>query len=165
MSYIKSKKLKTYQYATDIELNILNEPDGWLSYLNSNPTMVFSGNLNRSIIDISRKGVAYSQARYVFKTLGLDVKQMSDIIGITDSTFQRNLKDKKTLNINQSEKVLEAGVLLHRGLAIYGLKEAFIKWLHTETLVFNGMPIQYIDTNIGINLIVDELNRIEFGIY
>jgi putative toxin-antitoxin system antitoxin component (TIGR02293 family) len=79
--------------------------------------------------------------------------------------MQRNIKEKKMLNINQSEKVLEAGRLLHRGLQVFGDQQTFLLWLNTDHPVFSGKPIDYIDTNAGIHLIIDELKRIEHSIY
>lgn len=146
-------------------LNIVEEPEGWVGYLQKNPLVVDSNDLSYFIMSVSKKGIPYIQAKTILGSFKLGIKEISNIIGISDRTLQRNIKDKKMLNINQSEKILEAGVLLHKGTKVFGNKDKFLKWMYSENPSFDGRPIEYIETNTGIHLIIEALNRIEHGIY
>lgn len=79
-------------------------------------------------------------------------------------TFQ-NYKDKKTvLDAVTSEKLLTLFALYNKGNAVFGSLEAFTDWLSKPAYgIGNQVPHHIIDTITGINLINEELTRIEFG--
>jgi len=50
------------------------------------------------------------------------------------------------------------------GKEIFGSKKEFFKWLKTKNFALNNQkPIDLLDTYSGLNLIFEELKRIEFG--
>jgi putative toxin-antitoxin system antitoxin component (TIGR02293 family) len=79
-------------------------------------------------------------------------------------TFQ-NYKDKKiVLDAITSEKLLKLFALYNKGTAVFGSIKAFTDWLSKPAYgLGNQVPHHIIDTFTGINLINDELVRIEFG--
>jgi putative toxin-antitoxin system antitoxin component (TIGR02293 family) len=164
VAYKNNIMAKPYQIPDEYQI-VVSEPNGWIAYLTKHSKNTNTREINQLVINFARKGVPFSHAKMVYESLGMPQKKLCDMIGITDRTFQRNIKENKMLNIIQSEKVLEAGILFHKGLSIFGSREKFIKWLNTPSPVLSTDPISYIDTNVGIQLVISELNRIEHGIY
>jgi putative toxin-antitoxin system antitoxin component (TIGR02293 family) len=79
-------------------------------------------------------------------------------------TFQ-NYRDKKAaLDVITSEKLLKLFALYSKGAAVFGSIDAFTDWLSKPAYgIGNQVPQDLIDTMTGIDLIKDELIRIEFG--
>jgi len=52
------------------------------------------------------------------------------------------------------------------GIEVFGNEEKFTTWLETKNLVLDGKkPKEMLDSNFNINLVRDELVRIEHGIF
>jgi len=55
--------------------------------------------------------------------------------------------------------------LYSRGEEVFGNMEKFREWMNTVLLPFgNKKPKEFLDTSLGIRMILDELGRIEHGI-
>ena len=65
----------------------------------------------------------------------------------------------------QSEKILEIVLIYKKGIDVFGNAEKFNSWLETENLALGkNKPKSFLDSSFGINLLKDELTRIEYGI-
>jgi uncharacterized protein (DUF2384 family) len=54
--------------------------------------------------------------------------------------------------------------LFKLGSDVFGSLEKFHNWLNIENSVMGGeKPVSYLDTFSGIQLVMDELNAIEYG--
>ena len=109
---------------------------------------------------------------------GLQPKAVFDFISMADlpenlvefalnksmKTF-RNYKLKKTvLDANTSEKLLKLFALYSKGIEVFGSLDAFADWLSKPAYgIGNRVPHDLIGTMIGIDLINEELIRIEYG--
>lgn len=60
----------------------------------------------------------------------------------------------------------ELSSLYQHGIEVFGNEEKFIAWVETKNLALGGKkPKEMLDTNLNINLVKDELVRIEHGIF
>ena len=74
-------------------------------------------------------------------------------------------REKRTLDSIQSEKFLEIALLCNKGTEVFGKAEKFNSWLETENLALGKIkPKMLFDNTFGINLLKDELTRIEYGV-
>ena len=56
-------------------------------------------------------------------------------------------------------------MLYKKGTEVFGTKEKFNSWIETENLALGKIkPKQLLDNTFGINLLKDELTRIEYGV-
>jgi len=63
-----------------------------------------------------------------------------------------------------SDKEFLIAQLFKSGNDLFGSKDKFRNWLNTENLVMgNEKPDSYLDTFSSIQLVMDELNAIEYG--
>jgi len=54
--------------------------------------------------------------------------------------------------------------LFKQGIAQFDSQEKFHSWLHSENAAMGGeTPASYLDTFSGIQLVLDELNVIDYG--
>jgi putative toxin-antitoxin system antitoxin component (TIGR02293 family) len=94
----------------------------------------------------------------------LSNEQIETALNKSMKTFQ-NYRDKKAaLDVITSEKLLKLFALYSKGAAVFGSIDAFTDWLSKPAYgIGNQVPQDLIDTMTGIDLIKDELIRIEFG--
>lgn len=133
-------------------------------------------------LDIKRKIPKRSNAAFVYLLLikdglksksvssfiehsSLTQKQVSKMIHVSERTLQRNAPDKE-IGTSTSERLIELTRLFHKGISVFNEKEKFINWLNRPNKSLdNQVPIELIETNLGINLVIDELLKIEHGVF
>ena len=117
------------------------------------------------LIEATRKGISYTNYKKILEKYFF-LSDWAKMLHINERTLQRYKQNKKKLDIRQSEKFLGVIIVLKEGINVFGDKEKFISWLNTLNLALgNTKPKDLLDTNFGINLVKDELKRIEYGIF
>lgn len=117
------------------------------------------------LIPIIRKGLGKKHLDSLMETTGLNMAAMARILHVSERTMHRYAKDT-LLNPEISERLLEVARLYAKGQDVFESLDAFKKWM-TEPVIALGhkMPIDFLDTSMGIRLLEDELGRIEQGIF
>lgn len=87
-----------------------------------------------------------------------------EVFDVSLKTMLRYQKEKKKLNPRNSEIALKLLNLFNKGIDIFGTMNSFMSWLNKQAYGLGGqIPIKLMNTNTGIDLIEEELIRIEFG--
>jgi putative toxin-antitoxin system antitoxin component (TIGR02293 family) len=98
--------------------------------------------------------------------LGLPQKDTAELVGVSVRTYQRQ---KKTADITTaaSENIVKLAELYETGITAFdNNEESFAAWLNTPIPALNNeKPIELLSSNLGIDLVIEELLRIEYGIY
>ena len=116
-------------------------------------------------IDLIRKGIPSNVIDEIMKKTGLSENEMADILHISRRTLQRR-NPQESLKPEQSEKLIEIAKLYAKGTEVLGDLNAFKEWMESRITTLGGKrPKEFLDTSLGINLLMDELGRIEFGVY
>ena len=79
-----------------------------------------------------------------------------------------NINKYKSNNIKfspiRSEILLKLIALYQKGIATFGNRASFITWLSKPSYgIDNHLPLDLIKTSDGIDLITEELDRIQYG--
>lgn len=91
-------------------------------------------------------------------------EQVADVFDTSLKTFQRYEREHRNLNPQDSEKVLKMQALFTLGAEVFGTADAFRRWMDKPAFgLGNQVPFSLLRTSGGIDLILDELTRIEFG--
>ena len=91
-------------------------------------------------------------------------EQVADVFDTSLKTFQRYEREHRNLSPQDSEKVLKMQVLFSLGAEVFGTADAFRRWMDKPAFgLGNQVPFSLLRTSGGIDLILDELTRIEFG--
>lgn len=111
----------------------------------------------------ARKGIPKSILLSIAHECGLSLKQLSTYLGISPRTIQeKNLS--QLIAPNPSERALFIANLFKQGIEIFGSQDKFHNWLNSENPAMgNEIPASYLKTFSGIQLVMDELNAIEYG--
>ena len=71
----------------------------------------------------------------------------------------------KTFDPIYSEKIIMIELLYKKGIEVFGDENKFYAWMDYKSIPLGGVkPKELLDTVFGINMIRDELGRIEHGI-
>lgn len=117
------------------------------------------------LVELTRTGVTKSAVSNLAKYLSLSSKQIADLLPVTERTLLRYTA-KMFLSPTVSEQVLHIAEVTARGVEVFEDKAKFIMWLHTPHKVFSGKtPYTLLSSGFGAELVLEELGRIEFGVY
>jgi len=87
-----------------------------------------------------------------------------EVFDISLKTMLRYQKEKKKLNPRNSEIALKLLNLFNKGIEIFGTMNSFMTWLNRSAYgLGEQIPVKLMNTNTGIDLIEEELIRIEYG--
>ena len=121
-------------------------------------------NLN-DFIDCIREGVPKKALDNLVDITGISATELPGIIHTSDRTLRR-YSDKQKLNAVQSERVIEIAKLYSRGEEVFGDLSNFKDWMSTSIMALgNKKPKEFLDTSLGIDILMNELGRIEQGIF
>ena len=112
-----------------------------------------------------RAGVPKKALDNLVEVTGLGNAEMAGIVRTSERTLRR-YSAKQKLNAEQSERVIELAKVYSRGEEVFGSLDAFREWMNGVVLALgNKKPKELLDTSLGIEMIMDELGRIEHGIF
>ena len=117
------------------------------------------------LIKLVREGIPYNDFSAVSSLSPFTIKEWSNYLNVSTRTLERHKEENKIFRQEQSERILSIYQLLNYGVSVFGYKEGFFDWIGSESIALGGvMPKELLDTSIGINLVKDELGRLEHGI-
>lgn len=95
---------------------------------------------------------------------GLTNQELSSLLDLSFKTIQRYQKENKKLNALNSEQLLKLIALYQKAEEVFGNVSSFDRWLRKQSDgLGNTIPFKFLQTPGGIDLIMDELYRIEYG--
>ncbi len=117
------------------------------------------------LVELSRKGITYAAFKKLVEKTPFNLEEWSTFLNLSERTIQRYQKEKKTFNLTQTEKVVEIVLLLDKGVEVFGKPENFFAWINSPNTALGGIkPVELLDSRFGVELIKDELLRIEHGV-
>lgn len=128
--------------------------------------------INRSVrhdfdlIEVVREGLPMASVAFLQNNFGFTNKQMSHILAISESTYQRRIRAKTRLTPDETEKAISLSELYAKGIDIFRNQADFETWLQTNIpAMANQRPTDMLDSMIGRQYVMDELNRILHGVF
>jgi putative toxin-antitoxin system antitoxin component (TIGR02293 family) len=120
---------------------------------------------NNIALFLSAKNGLEPQAAFdLIDVTSLTSKMIESILYITIKTLTNYKQHKTHLNASISEKVLSIFALYRKGILIFGSVDSLNKWMATPAYGLGEQrPNELLGTMTGINLIMEELTRIEYG--
>jgi putative toxin-antitoxin system antitoxin component (TIGR02293 family) len=112
----------------------------------------------------SKKGLAPDAVFDLIKVTLLSIQTIESILYVTLKTLTNYKQRKTNLDASMSEKVLSIFALYKKGITVFGSVDEFNKWMAVPAFGLGQQrPNDLLDTITGINLISEELTRIEYG--
>jgi putative toxin-antitoxin system antitoxin component (TIGR02293 family) len=116
------------------------------------------------LVELSRKGVSKGTVIRLAKHLSVGVKGIAPLLAVNERTIQR-LSPGRVFSPTVSERILRIALTVARGAEVFGDPERFNLWLkEPNKALADRTPFSLLASEFGIDLVVDELGRIEHGV-
>ncbi|MBK0382460.1 DUF2384 domain-containing protein [Pedobacter sp. SD-b] len=122
----------------------------------------FESPVNR--LSVIKGGLASSSIQDLLNISGSTRFDMAKNLDLTEPTLRKHLSNNKELSTSLSEHVLFLLELYDKGLDTFGSIEEFKNWLPQHNIGIGAKPSDLLDSITGINMVMNELNRIDHGI-
>ena len=111
----------------------------------------------------ARQGIPKSKLLAIARESGLTLKDLSSYLRISTRSIQEK-EPSQYIAPGPSERALYIAKLFKYGNDLFGGLDKFHVWLNIENAAMGSeKPVSYLDTFSGIQLVLDELNAIEYG--
>jgi len=118
-----------------------------------------------SLINAIKEGIRFSFFEKLAKNIPFTLREWASYLHLSERSLQRFKKEKGTFNTVSSEKIIEITMLNKYGIEVFDDQDKFNVWLLTKNVALGGIkPKDLLDSSFGIQLLKDELTRIEHGI-
>lgn len=117
-----------------------------------------------SLVHKAQNGLPASAFFDLLAITGFTSQELASLLDLSFKTIQRYQKDGKKLNPLNSEQLLKIIALYQKAEEVFGSLDSFNQWLRKPSPgLGNHTPFSLMQTSGGIDLIREELTRIEFG--
>ena len=114
----------------------------------------------------AHEGVKASAFFDLISISGLTHQELASLLDLSFKTVQRYQKENKKFNALNSEQLLKLVALYHNAEEVFGEIASFDRWLRKPSAgLGNTIPFTFLQTPGGMDLIRDELYKIEFGAF
>ena len=91
-------------------------------------------------------------------------ERIAGLLNVSIKTMKRYQDQKKKLDASSSEMLLKLVAIFAKGVEVFGERSAFLRWLEKPAYgLGKNIPFNLMKTSDGIDLVMEELIRIEYG--
>jgi putative toxin-antitoxin system antitoxin component (TIGR02293 family) len=121
------------------------------------------------LVNLVRHGLTRQALFHLADTLRLTLAEAAQIFHVSLRTLQRYKQGqnprREVLDSAVSDRMVQLAELYAYGSEVLG-EDIFLKWLQTPLRTLGGkMPKELLFSSVGIDMVKDELTRIEYGVY
>lgn len=117
------------------------------------------------LVELGGRGLTKNAVANLARHLSISLKEMAALLPVTERSLQRYTA-KKRLSPAVSEQVLQIAEVAARGTEVFGDKDRFLAWANQpSTALADKTPLELLGSRFGIDMVLDELGRIEQGIH
>jgi putative toxin-antitoxin system antitoxin component (TIGR02293 family) len=122
----------------------------------------------KTMLDLApqiQKGLPFKALERVSKHLEISTKLMNASLGFAHRTVARRAHEKK-LSSTESERLVRLSRVLVEAKRVLGSDEKARRWVLKPSRALGGnVPLGMLVTDIGTNAVLEELGRIDFGVF
>ncbi|MEE9372890.1 MAG: antitoxin Xre/MbcA/ParS toxin-binding domain-containing protein [Saprospiraceae bacterium] len=111
-------------------------------------------------------GMSYEEFERISHMGLLTLQDWADLLSLSYKSLQRYKVSQSRFKPIYTEKILEVSEVLSVGMQVFEDKKKLKLWLQTPSYALDNMrPIKLMTNSYGKDLVLDELVRIEHGIF
>ena len=115
-------------------------------------------------LSVIKGGLSSSSLQDLLEISGSTRFDIARKLDLTEPTLRKHLGANKGLSTSLSEHVLFLLELYDKGIDTFGNVVEFKNWLPQHNIGIDAKPNDLLDSITGINMVMNELNRIDHGI-
>lgn len=119
--------------------------------------------LYNSVIDMlgARVGIQKKALYHLAEQMSFSLKDVTTFLSLAVPVSA----DEELLDYSTSERVIKTAELYQKGFEVFG-EQKFKLWMNTPSKALGGKkPIELLHTTKGVEYVLDEVIRIEHGIF
>jgi len=119
------------------------------------------------IVKLIRSGIPYSLFKHIKDITPFTENDWAIFLDISTKSLQRYKKDSEYIfKPIHSEKIIELAEVTNLGRDVFDSNEQFYTWLNSPSLALGNLkPIELLKDSYGKEMVLNELNRIDQGIF
>ncbi len=119
------------------------------------------------IVHSIRKGISFSFFNKIKNRAPFTEVDWSNFLNISTKSLQRYRSEKNHIfKPIHSEKIIELAEVIVLGNDVFDSNDNFYSWLKTSSIALGSMtPIELLKDSYGKEMVMEELNRIDKGIF
>lgn len=119
---------------------------------------------DHSLVVHAHEGIGIQYFDQLLETTGMPKGLLASLLGVDPRTIDNYRKHQKKFDTLEGEQLLKLARLFLFGEEVFESMEDFRKWLEVESIGLGKIkPITMLNTSTGVDLVHDELMRIEEG--
>ena len=117
-------------------------------------------------VSIVRAGLPIVSVERAVMALNMPRSVLTNALGLSERTIARRLKMGILLPPDESAKMIRLAKVFSRAVEVFEDPQAASAWLTTENASLGKIkPLSLLDTEIGGEIVLDTLGRLEHGIF
>lgn len=119
------------------------------------------------IVKAIAKGIPFQIFNQIKAFTPFSEADWAGYLDLSSKTLQR-YRDDKSFRFKpiHTEKIIEIAEVTNFGMEVFGSSEKFYSWLNAPSYALGGLkPAKLIKNSYGKEMVMAELNRIEYGIF
>lgn len=118
------------------------------------------------LVTLSEKGLPKRAVSRLVKLLSINPGEIAPLLLVSRKTVERYKGDLEAhLSCSVSERVLRIAIVAERCSEVFGDAKRCNEWLKSENAALGGRtPLGLMRSDFGIDMVLNELGRIEYGI-
>jgi putative toxin-antitoxin system antitoxin component (TIGR02293 family) len=119
------------------------------------------------VVHSIRTGITFSFFELIKKMVPFSDADWANYLNLSIKSLQRYKNEANfVFKPIHSEKILEIAEVTQLGLDVFDSSEQFSLWLHTPSFALGRMkPIELLQDSYGKELVIDAINKIDYGIF
>lgn len=118
----------------------------------------------QDLMQVTRRGLLRSAVDSIAEVLDLSTSELASYLHISERTLQRYSADKE-LSPELSDRLIQIAKVYARAIDVFESEKNAVAWLkHSNRALGDIAPIEYLDNSSGVEIVLDELTRIEYGV-
>ncbi len=117
------------------------------------------------LLELARRGILFEEFLELYEQGPFTLAQWGRILSVSGRSLQRYQKSGHRFSTPESEKILKVAHVIYRGREVFGDSDTFFRWLARPSRALSNQPPESLfDSIIGLDMVLDELGRIEHGV-
>ena len=119
------------------------------------------------LVQAIKSGIPYSLYELIKDKSPFNQEDWAGFLGVSTRTLVRNkLKQNFVFDSIPSEKIIELAEVTALGKEVFDTDIQFENWLHQKNFALGSLkPIELLSSSYGKDLVINELNKIDYGIF
>ena len=117
------------------------------------------------LVNLAREGLPKISVNSLIEVLEISIEEAVTLLPVSRRTLERYEENQK-LSLELSDRLIQIAKVYSRTLEVFGDRNFTLRWLKSPCKAFGDtIPMSYLNVSSGFEIVMDELGRIDYGVY